>query len=95
MALDGRAHVVAFRATDKAGNVSATDQVSLDATGVQASAAPQVSGTASYGSVLRATPGVWDADVSTSLQWLRDGGTTADEQNVMSTISFIDQLPTP
>ena len=29
------------------------------------------------------------------LQWLKDGATTADEQQVLSTVSFIDRLPTP
>jgi hypothetical protein len=48
------------------------------------------------------TPGdtdtIWLVQVGKDLyllQWLKDGDTTTDEQNVLSTISFIDKLPTP
>lgn len=75
--LDGRAHVVAFRATDKAGNTSAPEQVSLAATVPTATAAPRVTGTARYGERLAATPGTWDAGVTTALQWLRNGSPVA------------------
>jgi alpha-L-rhamnosidase len=75
--LDGRAHVVAFRATDKAGNTSALEQVTLVATVPAATAAPRVTGTARYGERLAATPGTWDAEVTTALQWLRDGSPAA------------------
>jgi hypothetical protein len=48
------------------------------------------------------TPGdpdtIWLVQVGKDLyllQWLKDGATAADEQNILSTISFIDKLPTP
>lgn len=73
LVLDGRAHVVEFRATDKAGNTSAVDQVELEATELSATTDPRITGTARFGEVLRATAGTWEPGVSTSLQWLRDG----------------------
>ncbi|KRB76347.1 hypothetical protein ASE01_15240 [Nocardioides sp. Root190] len=71
--LDGRAHVVAFRAADRAGNTSVVDQVTLAATPPSAMTVPRVTGRARYGERLSATAGSWDPSVSTSLQWLRNG----------------------
>lgn len=78
--LDGAAHTVTYRVTDRAGNVSAEGTSTLDAvpTGPAAApvatVAPVITGTARVGQRWQATAGVWDVDgVTTTMQWLRDG----------------------
>jgi large repetitive protein len=75
--VDAQAHTVGFRATDVAGNLSTEGSfaIAADPNGPPvATELPQVLGTARVGSVLRATPGVWDqAGLTFTYQWLRDG----------------------
>lgn len=78
--VDGAAHVVAYRVTDRAGNVGAEETSGIDAvpTGPEAAPVattlPQVTGTPRIGQRWRTTTGVWDvAGVSTTVQWTRDG----------------------
>jgi beta-xylosidase len=75
--VDANAHTVGFRATDVAGNTSTAGSLQIasdpNASPV-ATELPQVVGTARVGSVLRATPGVWNqTGLTFTYQWLRDG----------------------
>jgi len=78
--LDGAAHTVTHRATDRAGNVGEETTATLDAVPTGPAAAPQsttapvITGTTRIGQRLRTTTGAWDvAGVRTSVQWTRNG----------------------
>jgi beta-xylosidase len=72
--VDGGAHTVAFRTADVAGNASADVLEVPAAPAPVALIKPQVTGTATVGGTLTATPGAWDQPgLEYSYQWLRDG----------------------
>lgn len=76
VALDSARRTVTYRATDRAGNVSAAGSVDVaaDISAPVVRRAPAVSGTARYGQRLTATAGTWSpSGVTTRFQWLRDG----------------------
>ncbi|WP_456695891.1 family 78 glycoside hydrolase catalytic domain [Aeromicrobium sp. P5_D10] len=70
-------HVVEFFSTDIAGNPEPVQSMVVNLTdveGIAAIVAPQVKGTAKYGSTLTATAGTWNTKGLTfRYQWLRDG----------------------
>jgi hypothetical protein len=74
-------HVVDFASTDVAGNPEVMQHATISLADVDTVAAllvPQVSGAASIGSTLTATPGAWNTKgLSFGYQWLRDGAPIA------------------
>jgi len=67
-----KATKVSYRATDKAGNTSATGTVKVKAAKVKATRTPKVKGTAKVGRTLKATKGKYKPKkVKVSYQWLR------------------------
>jgi alpha-L-rhamnosidase len=70
-------HVVDFASTDVAGNPEVMQHATITLADVDTVAAvlgPQLSGVASIGSTLTATPGAWNTKALTfGYQWLRDG----------------------
>lgn len=90
LVLDDDAHVVDFRATDVAGNVSTVGDVSLDGVAPTPVTAPTVTGTARYGERLTADPGTWGAGVTTTVQWLRNGTPIAGATGSTYRLALID-----
>jgi hypothetical protein len=72
--LDAAAHTVEFSATDVVGNASEVGSIEVEAAlGPVATTLPTVTGSAVYGTLLRASAGRWDLPVTTTFQWLRNG----------------------
>lgn len=90
LVLDDGAHVVAFRATDVAGNTSTVGQVSLAGIAPVLVNAPVVTGTARYGERLSATAGSWDQSVTTAVQWLRNGTPIAGATGSSYRLALLD-----
>jgi beta-xylosidase len=72
--LDDQAHLVAFRATDVAGNPGAEGSLQVLERAPDNLRLPQVQGRAIVGYSLTGTPGAWDqTGLTFAYQWLRDG----------------------
>jgi beta-xylosidase len=91
--VDAAAHVIRFRATDRAGNVSEEGVLQAPALAPAPVAwlPPEVLGAPKVGHVLTATLGAWNpCDLTFTYQWLRDGAPIAGATGQRYTVQAAD-----